>query len=172
MAHTFDGHWKVDIAQSRIWDYQNGGYIPDPVGAELIRIRIDGDVQDYEVLLGEQPTIRMGYTSRYDDAQWVPYTVREIRGISNEPSDQVLADFVKRTHQRAKSFSVGDVYGLVRVIYVDDRTHYRVSKDAKGGLAEYVMLRRLAEDGQSYTSSVLRVDGIVSTIRRFTRVPG
>jgi hypothetical protein len=169
MANSFQGNWQIDVAQSRIWDYETARYVPDEIGEELIRIRIDDGIQDYEVLLGDHPTIRMGYTSRYDAAEWVPYGVREIRGVPNGRSEQVLTDFVKRTRQRATTFRVGAIYGLVRTAYVDERTHYRFSKDADG-LAEYVMMRRLAEDGQSFVSTVLRVDGTVSIVRRFVRM--
>jgi hypothetical protein len=166
---TFHGNWKIDAERSKVWDYKSGRYAPDEVGEELIRIQIDGDIQNYEVLLGDQPTIRMGYTCRYDDSEWVSYTVREILGVTEENSDGMLADFVNRTKSRVTSFRVGAVYGLVRSVYVDERTHYRLSKGL-GGAAEYVMLRRLAEDGQSYVATVLGVDGIVTRVRQFVRI--
>jgi hypothetical protein len=170
MTADFDGQWKIDTSQSRVWDYQNGVYVPDEVGEELISIRTDDSVQDYEVLLGDQPTVRMGYTSRHDAAEWVPYAVREIRGIpEGESEEEVLGAFAKRIRSRVTNFRVGETYGLVRVVYVDERTHYRVSKATHGG-AEYIMLRRLADDGQSYDASVLRTDGIISIVRRFVRV--
>lgn len=166
MSISFEGEWKIDLAASRVWDPAKGDYIPDQIGQELITIRLDGDVQTYEVLLGDKPTLRMGYTSRYDSTEWVPYSIREIIGMSDEGD---MADFIERTKQRKTSFKVGDIYGLVRTIYVDDRTHYRLSKDASTGEAEYIMLRRLAEDGQSYEAAVFRVDGTIAIKRRFVR---
>lgn len=166
MTNSFVGNWKIDVGQSKVWDYGNGCYVPDEIGEELISIRIDGDIQNYEVLLGDRPTIRMGYTSRYDDSEWVPYSVREIIGIPDAGMDE----FIEKTRQRKTSFSVGDVYGLIRLIYADERTHYRISKDAKTGISEYVMLRRLDEDGQAYTAYVFQNDGVISIIRRFVRV--
>lgn len=166
MDNSFEGEWKIDLDQSLVWDAGSNAYIPDRIGQELITISLAGDVQTYEVLLGDKPTIRMGYTSRYDSTEWVPYSVREIIGAA-DPGD--MADFVSRTKQRKTDFKVGDIYGLVRTIYVDDRTHYRISKDAKTGTSEYIMLRRLDEDGQSYKASVFRTDGLVSIIRRFVR---
>ena len=170
MPITFHGNWKIDATRSKVWDDKSGRYAPDEVGEELIRIRIHGDIQDYEVLLGDEPTIRMGYSCRYDDPAWMPYTVREILGVSEENSDAMVAGFVERTKSRVKDYRVGAVYGLVRSIYVDERTHYRLSKST-GGVAEYVMLRRLAEDGQAYLATVLNADGIVARVRRFVRVP-
>jgi hypothetical protein len=169
MTSSFHGSWKIDVGQSKIWDYESARFVPDEIGEELISIRIDDGSQDYEVLLGDRPTIRMGYTSRYDHPEWVPYTVRQIHGIRETGSDRELTEFVKRTRQRASTFRVGAIYGLVRTAYVDERTHYRFSKDTNG-VAEYVMQRRLAEDGQSFVSTVLRVDGSVSIVRRFVRV--
>jgi len=170
VAITFHGNWKIDAARSKVWDDKGGRYAPDEVGEELIRIRIHDHVQDYEVLLGDRPTIRMGYTCRYDDPEWTPYTVREILGVSAENPDGVLADFAERIKSRVRDYRVGTVYGLVRSVYVDERTHYRLSKST-GGVAEYVMLRRLAEDGQSYLATVLNADGIITRVRRFARVP-
>jgi hypothetical protein len=167
---TFHGNWKIDAERSKVWDYKNGRYAPDEVGEELIRIQIDGVIQHYEVLLGDRPTIRMGYSCRYDDPEWVSYAVREILGVSDESADGMVAEFVRRTKSRVTNYTLGAVYGLVRAVYVDERTHYRLSKNV-GGEAEYAMLRRLAEDGQSYVATVLGVDGTVTRVRRFVRIP-
>lgn len=166
MSISFEGKWQIDLSASQIWDAATNSYIPDQIGQELITITMDGDVQTYDVLLGDRPTIHMGYTSRFDSTEWVPYRVHEIIGAAD---DEDIAAFVSRTRQRKTDFKVGDIYGMVRTIYVDDRTHYRLSKDATTGAAEYIMLRRLAEDGQSYNASVFRVDGTVAIKRRFIR---
>ena len=166
MTHSFDGNWKIDLAASKVWDPVAGAHVPDRIGQELITIAIDGDVQNYEVLLGDRPTIRMGYVSRYDSKEWVPYSVREIIGA---PGGEGMADFIQRTRQHKTDFKVGDIYGMVRTIYVDARTHYRISKDAKTGRPEYVMIRRLDKDGQSYMATVIMNTGLVSVIRRFIR---
>ena len=168
MTSPFDGSWQIDLSQSAVWDVQTGCHVPDEVGQELITIRTENSVQDYEVLLGDRPTIRMGYTSRFDAVDWVPYTVREIRGVDPVDEAAAVAAFVDRIRSRVKDFRVGAAYGLVRTVYVDERTHYRVSR-SEAGNAEYIMQRRLADDGQSYLSTVLRTDGIVSIVRRFVR---
>ncbi|MEQ1888875.1 MAG: hypothetical protein ABL951_06800 [Alphaproteobacteria bacterium] len=163
MTHSFAGNWKIDLAASKVWDPVAGALVPDRIGQELITIAIDGDVQNYEVLLGDGPTIRMGYASRYDSKEWAPYSVREIIG------GEGMAGFIQRTRQHKTDFKVGDIYGMVRTIYVDERTHYRISKDAKTGQPEYVMIRRLDRDGQSYMATVILNTGLVSIIRRFVR---
>jgi hypothetical protein len=162
---SFAGTWKIDTGASNVWDPQSRAYVPDEVGEEIITIRLDGDVQDYEVLYGSGPTIRMGYTSRYDDPAWVTYEVREVLGLSGEASLEAFRKRVKATD----SFTPGTDYGLVRTVYVDERTHYRLCKDSATGEARYSMLRRLSEDGQSYVATVLRADGIINRTRRFVR---
>lgn len=61
---VFNGKWRIDIGRSKKWDSGAGIYVPDDVGEEIITMRIEGGVQDYEVLYGNDPVIRMGYTSR------------------------------------------------------------------------------------------------------------
>jgi hypothetical protein len=163
---SFAGTWKIDAGASTVWDPRSQAYVPDEVGEEIITIRIDGDVQEYEVLYGGGPTIRMGYTSRYDDPEWVTYEVREILGLSaGEASLEAFRQRVKATD----SFAPGTDYGLVRTVYVDERTHYRLCKDSTTGEARYCMLRRLSEDGNSYFATVLRADGIINRTRHFVR---
>jgi len=131
-------------------------------------------VQDYEVLYGDQPTIRMGYTSEYDAPEWVPYLVRGISGVNTGDSlEDSVSGFKERikaaSGNREREFVLGKPYGLVRLIYVDEQTHYRVSKNPADGKAQSIMLRRLAADGQSYLATVLDTEGIVYRIRRFVR---
>ena len=169
---VFNGTWKIDIARSRKWDPIAGVYIPDEVGEEIITLRIENGVQDYEVLYGNDPVIRMGYTSRYDDPTWVPYAVREIITSPGQDQAGAVAAFRDRIGANqgpnARSFVVGKPYGLVRTVYVDERTHYRIAK-AEDGSPQNAMLRRMMEDGQSYLATVLDADGVVSRIRWFVR---
>lgn len=169
---VFNGTWKIDIARSRKWDAAAGAYAPDAVGEEIITLRIADGVQDYEVLYGDDPVIRMGYTSRYDDPQWVPYAVREIIARPGQDQASAVAAFRDRIGatqgSNARNFVIGKPYGLVRTVYVDERTHYRISK-AEDGSPQNVMLRRMEADGRSYTASVLDADGIVHRVRVFVR---
>jgi hypothetical protein len=166
---SFAGVWKIDIDRSTVWDPGTERYVADEVGEEIITIRIDGDVQDYEVLYGSSPTVRMGYTTRYDDPNWVRYEVRDVQGVSADGLETDLAEFRKRVKATA-SFRPGTAYGLVRSVYIDERTHYRLCKNQETGNAEYSMMRRLAEDGQSYAATVLRTDGIINRVRYMVRV--
>jgi hypothetical protein len=169
MSVSFDGTWRIDVDGSKVWDPERGEYVADEVGEEIITIRTEDGVQDYEVRYGGPPTtVRMGYRSRLDGPDWVRYEVRDIEGDS---SPEAMAAFRERVKSTA-SFAVGSSYGLVRTAYVDERTHYRICKDEDSGEALYVMMRRLTEDGQGYTAAVLRANGVLGRERRFTRVDG
>jgi hypothetical protein len=168
----FNGTWTIDLAGSRKWDAAGGAYVPDLVGQEVITLRIADGVQDYEVLYGDDPVIRMGYTSRYDDPGWVPYAVREIIVGTGQTAEDAAARFRQRIGAtegpNARNFEVGKPYGLVRLVYVDERTHYRIGK-AEDGSPQNVMLRRMAADGSSYVATVLDAEGVVHRVRRFVR---
>lgn len=173
MTDIYNGRWTIDVAHSLVWDDTLERHVPDEVGEELITLKIADGIQDYEVLYGDHPKIRMGYTARYDAPDWVPYAVREVIVTSGDP-DREVANFKSRIKasggDRDRNFDVGQSYGLIRLVSVDERTHYRVSRNPKDGAAQSVMLRRMAEDGQSYLATVLDVDGIIYRIRKFVRV--
>jgi hypothetical protein len=174
MTRDFNGTWTIDLENSTVWDPVARRYVADEVGEEVITMRIQDGVQDYEVLYGDGPTFRMGYTSRYDDPTWVPYVVREVTKVPEQGLHESVEAFRRRIHATSgnnyRNLEVGKPYGLVRTVYSDERTHYRLAKDPATGLALYVMPRRLAEDGRSYVATILNNEGIVSRVRRFVRV--
>ena len=169
----FNGTWKIDVANARKWDTAAKAYIPDAVGEEIITIRAEDGVQDYEVLYGDDPVIHMGYTTRFDAADWVPHLVREIISAPGVDQTTAVAEFRQRIGanegSNARNFQVGKPYGLVRLVYIDERTHYRISK-TEDGRPQNVLLRRLAEDGRSYMASLLDAEGVVSRLRPFIGV--
>jgi hypothetical protein len=89
----FNGTWQIDIANAKTWDNAAKAYIPDEVGEEIITIRVEDGVQDYEVLYGDDPVIRMGYTARFDVAEWVPYSVRQIISAPGVDQTKAVAEF-------------------------------------------------------------------------------
>ena len=173
MSILFNGRWKIDFSESKVWDRDRQCYVSDDVGEEIITITVRDGVQDYDVLYGDNPIIRLGYTSRYDAPEWVPYLVREIIALPGQDVAQVVSAFRKRTKSddgvNARRFEVGKPYGFLRIALVDDRTHYRINR-AEDGAAQYVMMRRLAEDGRSYLATIMDVTGVVFRIRRFVRI--
>lgn len=173
MKDAFEGTWSIDISASYVWDDHLERHVADEVGEEVIRISVKDGVQDYEVLYGDRPRIRIGYTAPYDGTEWKPYAVREIISTAVDPEAE-LEDFRRRIKategERARRFEVGKPYGLVRLLYLDERSHYRASRNPLTGKGQHIMLRRMAEDGQSYVATVMDLNGIIHRIRRFVRV--
>jgi hypothetical protein len=99
-----------------------------------------------------------------------------VRTITSDPGrDQAesVASFRSRIGANegpnSRQFVVGKPYALVRTVYVDERTHYRIGK-SEDGTPQNVMLRRMAEDGRSYVATVLDAEGIIHRVRTFVRV--
>jgi len=90
-------------------------------------------------------------TSRHDDREWVPYAVRGIITRPDQDKTRAVAQFrdriVANEDANARNLQVGKPYALVRTVYVDERTHYRIGT-AEDGTPQNVMLHRMAEDGQ------------------------
>lgn len=175
MSDLFQGTWSIDLKESLVWDDNLKKHVPDEIGEEVITITVKDGLQDYEVLYGDRPKIRMGYTAAYDGAEWVPYTVREILGASTrEETAAEVEAFKKRIKasggERERRFELGKPYALVRVICLDERTQYRISRDHVDGRAQNTVMRRMAPDGKSMVSTVVDVEGLVFRIRRFLRV--
>ena len=139
----FNGTWHLNIEKTK---ELSGGESPVH---EIITFRIGGDgVQHYEVEIqssDDAPLRKGSYSSKYNDPTFVPYngTVSEY-----PPGAEVMT------------------------IKVDERTHYRIARTRVGGNARYVMMRRLAEDGQSYISAGLTIDGRPGLYRWMERVSG
>jgi hypothetical protein len=57
----------------------------------------------------------------------------------------------------------------VMTVKVDDRTHYRIAR-TRDGEAQYILMRRLSDDGTSYISAGLTTDGKPGLYRWMDRV--
>lgn len=150
----FDGCWELDPRVGRLWDQELGAYVADEIGSERIEISTRDGIQRYRVEYGTEPTLVMGYSTLLDSPHWSPYEVLEARGGRGSTGD----------------LAPGDLFGLVRTVYVDRLTHYRLSKSAATGAAEYVMLRRLEQGGGRFTSTVLDSSGRITIVRHFRRL--
>jgi hypothetical protein len=176
MSALFDGVWDIDLEGSSMWDLEQQRYVPEPAGFERITLRHDGATQNYEVLYGDSPRIRMGYTQTFDSTDWAPYQVREIMEIpaGSDAADAALA-FGERVGApaagvRRRSFAIGSNYGMIRLISVNERVHYRLGVNADDGTPQSMLMRKLEEDGNAYITYLLDPEGIVYRIRRFVRV--
>lgn len=176
MSALFDGAWDIDSATSKMWDPETGTYVPEPVGFERISLKHDGDVQEYEVLYGDSPMIRMGYTQRFDAVEWQPYEVREIMSVPSGVGEaEAVESFRERLGapaegSRRRNFTVGENYGMVRLVFVNPGVHYRIAVNADDGSPQSVVMRKLEDDGKAYITYLLDPEGIVFRIRRFVRV--
>lgn len=109
---------------------------------EVITIKVENGVQDYKVEIadGGGPRRKMGYESKYNEIKWVPYM----------------------------NYTAGTKNMDIMTIKIDERTHYRVIR-RNDGTAGGIMMRRMAEDGKSYASTDLDVNGKTNYIRVFER---
>ena len=112
---------------------------------EIIRISVEDGVQTYRVRsMGARTTVdsHSGYSSKYNDDEWIHYQ----NYIPGNFRDQELL-----------------------TVWVDDRTHYRIARTRSTGEARYILMRRMEEDLQSYSATLLTVDGEITLIRVFER---
>ena len=112
---------------------------------EVIRISVEDGVQTYRVRsMGARSTVdsHSGYSVKYNGDTWVHY----------------------------ENYIPGNVRDAeLLTVKVDDHTHYRIARTRSTGKAAYVLMRRMAEDEQSYASTLLNVDGEITLIRVFER---
>ena len=112
---------------------------------EIIRISVEDGVQTYRVRsMGARSTVdsHSGYSVEYNGDEWVHYQ----NFIPGNFRDQELL-----------------------TVKVDDRTHYRIARTKSTGEALYILMRRMEEDGQSYSATLFNVDGEITLIRVFDR---
>ena len=112
---------------------------------EIIRIEVKDGVQTYRVRsMGARSTTdsHSGYSVEYNGNTWVPYE-----------------NYIPGNFRDAELLTVK----------VDDRTHYRIARARSTGEAAYVLMRRMAADGQSYAATLLTADGEITLIRVFER---
>ncbi len=112
---------------------------------EVIRISVEEGVQTYRVRsMGARSTVdsHSGYSVKYNGDTWVHY----------------------------ENYIPGNVRDAeLLTVKVDDHTHYRIARTRSTGKAAYILMRRMAEDEQSYASTLLNVDGEITLIRVFER---
>ncbi|SDZ48220.1 hypothetical protein [Herbiconiux ginsengi] len=159
----FEGLWVMDLGHSRIRDENTGGWKAEDLEGQTIEMLHHGDVQEYRIRVDIAPdlTTYMGYTCTFGDPEWVPYSVVEIAGDPNHPR-------LKPNKVLKGGTRLGEPIAWVKQVYVDPRTHYRITKNPDG-TAQYAMLRRLSEDGTTLVSTVLSADGTSDVAKHFVR---
>jgi hypothetical protein len=165
VTDLFNGEWKIDLRKSKVWDSSLEQWVPDPVGREEVRMTIDGDLHDYEVICRVNPTYRLGYTVRYNSMAWVPY---EVRGVVEDEASRVDDDPDSPGDNRRVPLTVGQPLGLVSLVKIDDGYHYRISKKLDGS-PDYILQRQITDDGAGFTSTVVWADGHIGIVKVFSR---
>ena len=94
--------------------------------------------------MGSRSTIdsHSGYSVKFNDDEWVHYE-----------------NYIPGNYRDAELLTVK----------VDNRTHYRIARTKSTGEAAYILMRRMADDGQSYSATLLTPDGDITLIRVFER---
>jgi hypothetical protein len=171
MTDPYEGTWSIALNESFVWDSEKMQHVPDEVGEEVITFRIRDGVQEYEVLYGDSPKFRMGYTARYDAPEWVDYSCREIIATTDNLYAEIQAfkDRIKASGEGSRQLEVGKPYGFVRLVYIDRLMHYRISKNPLG-TGPTLILRRMAEDERSYLTHLMDANGVIYRIRKFVRI--
>ncbi|GLI28591.1 hypothetical protein ARHIZOSPH14_28330 [Agromyces rhizosphaerae] len=159
----FEGKWAIDLERSQVRDPETGEWVPEWLKDQDIEMRHDGDVQTYRGVVkpADDLTMYLGYTCAFSQSDWVPYAVVDIDGPADHPLLQPNATLKAGT-------TLGEPIAWVKQVYVDERTHYRISRNLDG-TPQYVMLRRLLDDG-SVLSTVVDPDGVPTIRKYFTRI--
>ena len=154
-AFLLMGAASTASAQSSGKDPFEGTWVLDPALSwqfrgeqnkyEIIRISVENGVQTYRVRsMGARSNVdsHSGYSVKFNDDEWVHYQ----NYIPGNFRDQELL-----------------------TVWVDDRTHYRIARTRSTGEARYILMRRMEADLQSYSATLLTVDGEITLIRVFER---
>jgi hypothetical protein len=115
----------------------------EPPLVENITIRIENGVEHYTVEVqnvGEATLRKNRYEARYNDGKWYPY----VNQLTGQAASEVM------------------------MIKTEPRTEYRFMK-SKDGTSTGVLMRRMAEDGKSYSSTMMNLNGEITLVRVFDR---
>jgi hypothetical protein len=109
---------------------------------EDITIRVEDGIEHYmvDVANADGTASKNRVDAKFNDGKWYPYT----------------------------NTTTGQSTSQVMMIRVDPRTEYRFMKNA-AGQSTGVLMRRMAEDGKTYTSTMMTLDGEISLVRFFER---
>jgi hypothetical protein len=115
----------------------------EPPTFETVTIRVEDGIQHTAVEfqnVGSSAPSKYRYDVKYNDGQW---------HAQDGPS-------------------VAQPNGVAMIVKVDDRTHYRITRDATGK-ATGVMMRRLAADGKTYVTTIMSPEGEVTLVKFFEK---
>jgi hypothetical protein len=161
----FDGVWRMDLSQSQVRDPSTGEWQPEWLRGQINEIRHEGATQHFrlQVQVAVDLVVFKAFTATLGAPGWAPYDVVHIDG---DPHHERLGPGgLLKGGMRS-----GEPAAWVKLLYVDPRTQYRVNRNPDGS-AQYLLLRRLSEDGQRLTGTVLTPDGEAIIAKAFVRDP-
>ena len=148
----FDGVWRMHLADSKVLDPVTGEWLPETIDDQVSETRHDGDVVRFRSRIQHAPdlVLYLGYTCRYGAAEWAPYTVLHIEG--DPEHEHLRPNEFRKVHAR-----VGEPIGFAKQVYVDLRTRFRITRHPNG-VAQYLLMQRLSEDGRRSVAKVMNAD--------------
>jgi hypothetical protein len=156
----FDGRWYMDREASRWLDRATGNWMPEPLYAQSLKTQHHGDLFEGWCAVSPSPGVvhHLRYQVRFDDREWAPYTCVAIEGMDEVPPSDVLKSGIQ----------VGKPLAYLKQVWADERTQYRICRNPDGS-AQYVMMRRLSEDGQTNVGTCIAPDGVTFVSKVFRR---
>ena len=164
MSSPFNGTWKIALAKSRVWDAEKNSWIsPDPIGIEEVTIFVTDELYDQVITAGVNPTMHLTYTAFWG-GEWVPFMLRSLEYPAENLPEPPKTDVGLKV-----TLEAGKPIAYVKMILINDRFHYRITRGVDGHSPGYVMSRRMHEGDNSYTATVLSPGGAVVFERHFDR---
>jgi hypothetical protein len=157
----FNGDWYMDREASRWLDRATNQWIPEPLAAQTLKTIVTDDVFQGLCSVSPAPGVvhHLKYQVKFDDQEWAPYTCIALEGQEEVAPNVLLKNGIR----------VGQPMAYLKQIWVDKRTQYRVCRNIDGS-PQYVMMRRLSEDGQTNVGTCVDPDGVTFVSKVFTRV--
>jgi hypothetical protein len=161
--NDFDGVWRMLREDSMVRDPVTGEWVPEVIEEQVVDIRHEGPVVDCRVRIHHAAdlVLYLKYTCRYDADEWVPYVVHHIDGDPNHES-------LRPNNFRTVQARVGEPIAYLKQIYVDPRTHYRITRHPDGA-AQYSLMSRLSEDGERMVAVVHAVESEAAIVKHVIR---
>jgi hypothetical protein len=157
----FDGYWYMNREESRWLDRASGLMVPEPIAAQTLKTVHHGDVFEGWCSVMPTPGVvhHLYYKVKFDDSEWAPYTCIGAEGPEKEGGEGELLK---------NGIRVGEPIAYLKQVWVDERTQYRVCRNPDG-TPQYVMMRRLSEDGQINVGTCVDPSGVTFVSKVLTR---
>lgn len=152
---AFDGAWRLIKDDSTILDEQSGEHVQETLIDQWIEMRTTDGVMKCatHVQIAPDLTIHEEFEVKLNDDKWVPYTLVRVDGDPDHPSLRPSDGRLLKS-----GLQIGEPSAWVKLTYIDERTTVRTTKNVDGS-AQYVLVNRLAEDGNRISGYLMTPDG-------------